>query len=202
MALRFRPWIVVMAGSLALIVAGLFLIRSQVGWFYLIPQNGMYPNLPAGSWIIGRKHPYRQITDVVRGDVILFEREEAGQRLIYVGRVIGLPGDTVEAAGNRLLLNSREVNREELASNVDDKEFYEESLDGVAYTIAFEPYLPAKVGKPGIPKPGAPLTIIPITVIEQVPADHLFIMGDNRRHTVDSRTFGPIPWTSIVGKKW
>ena len=34
-----------------------------------------------------------------------------------------------------------------------------------------------------------------------VPAGHLFVMGDNRFNAFDSRRFGPIPFSSIIGKK-
>jgi signal peptidase I len=55
----------------------------------------------------------------------------------------------------------------------------------VSYQIAFDPS--AKERPPDV------------SVI--VPPDHVFVMGDNRFDAFDSRRFGPIPFSSIIGKK-
>lgn len=36
----------------------------------------------------------------------------------------------------------------------------------------------------------------------EIPSDHLFVMGDNRLHSRDSRSFGPVPINQIVGRAW
>src|SRR5579862_7765764 len=88
-----RIWTVVILTVVAAIVA-LFSVHFLVGWLYYVSQNDMYPGLPAGSWIVGLKRP--RSTDVAHGDIVLFEREEGGRTLLCIGRVIGVPGDTIE----------------------------------------------------------------------------------------------------------
>ena len=61
-------------------------------------------------------------------------------------------------------------------------------VDGVRQA---EPYLLAA-------DTGPPVTMAPV----QVPADHYFVLADNRGPSEDSRHYGPIPRTSIIGKRW
>jgi signal peptidase I len=116
----------------------------------------------------------------------LFERAEAGSRYLYIWRVVGLPGETVEVDGDRLLLNGKEVSREKIRSE-GELDIYRELCDGATYDVAYGPTLPPA---------------IPTSVTVTVPRDSLFVLGDNRHNAVDSRSFGPVPFASVVGKKW
>jgi signal peptidase I len=89
--------------------------------------------------------------------VALFVREE--RQYMWVKRVIGLPGDTLEYAEGRVYRNGM-------------------ALD--------EPYSQGKIDNPFAP------------VI--VPQGHIFVMGDNRNHSSDSREIGPVPVGNIQGR--
>ncbi|QXE02691.1 signal peptidase I [Terribacillus sp. DMT04] len=90
----------------------------------------------------------------------------------YVKRVIGMPGDTVEVHNDQLFVNG--VYRPEHYL-----ENYRDKVDG-PLTRDF--------------------TLEEVTEQETVPEGMLFVMGDNRRDSLDSRSFGFIPIEKVVGK--
>src|SRR5262249_24535468 len=149
-----------------------------------IPQNGMFPGLPAGTRLFALKRPYADVSQVSRGDIILFEREHEGQRYVYIWRVIGLPGEAVKVEGDNLQVNGKAVARDKLRAE-GGLDIYREACEGAVYEVAFGPKLPAD---------------IPKSVSLTVPPDHLFLLGDNRHGAVDSRTFGPVPFNTVIGK--
>jgi signal peptidase I len=171
-------------GGLMIIVAAIaaktFLIEH-----FRIPQNGMYPGLPAGSGFWAYKRAYSAPTQVKRGDIIVFTHLlQNGQPYIYIWRVMGLPGDTVFAARESLTINGRPVLRERIREE-DSAVIFREKIDEATFEVAF-------AQTPKQRPPDISLT---------VPPDHFFVMGDNRFAAYDSRYFGPISFDSIIGKK-
>jgi signal peptidase I len=151
---------------------------------YRIPQNGMYPTLPAGSTLFAWRHPYANVAAVKRGDIVIFPRVEDGRNYVYVWRVVALPGETVVTSGDSLTINGKPVTREHLR-DADGKTIFREQNGDASYEIAIET-------SPASPEPDVSLT---------VPPDQVFVMGDNRLDARDSRYLGPIPVSSIIGKK-
>ena len=176
--MKIVAWIVV------IFVLALLALKTFLVGYYRIPQNGMYPTLPAGSVLFTIKRPYSDISAVKRGDIVVFVREQDGRRYNYIWRVVGLPGDKVQTSGESLFVNGQPAARERLA-DADGKSLFREQVGSVSYQIAFDPS--AKERPPDV------------SVI--VPPDHVFVMGDNRFNAFDSRRFGPIPFSSIIGKK-
>ncbi|OCA84550.1 signal peptidase I [Bacillus sp. FJAT-27225] len=111
-----------------------------------------------------------QITDLDRFDVIVFH---ANEREDYVKRIIGLPGDEIEYKDDKLYING--------------EEYEEPYLDGYRQM------------QPGQPLTGD-FTLTDITGKKKVPEGKLFVMGDNRLESWDSRHFGFIPSHEVVGK--
>lgn len=152
-------WIVLIAA--ALIIA--LVIKTFLFQAFYIPSESMVPTLKVGDRVLVNRLSY-DLHDVHRGDIIVFKAPpEARSEGIndLVKRVIGLPGDTVEARDDgHLYVNDR---------------------------LLDEPYLPR----------GTPTTNLPPT---KVPAGHLFMMGDNRTASRDSRYFGPIKESDIIGR--
>jgi signal peptidase I len=174
----------IVAWSVIMVALGLLALKAFFVGYYRIPQNGMYPTSPAGSILFTIKRPYPDISGVKRGDIIVFVREQNGRRYNYIWRVIGLPGDKVQTSDESLIINGQSAARERLADAA-GKSLFREQLGNVSYQIAFDPS--AKERPPDV-------SLI-------VPTDHVFVMGDNRFNAFDSRRFGPIPFSSIIGKK-
>lgn len=121
------------AGSFAWFVFKLalavFLFRSFFFSFYSIPSESMLPRLWNGDYFIAAKWPYGysrwslpfnlplipgQVlsSPPERGDVVVFKHPV--DKVDYIKRVVGLPGDTVAMQGGQLILNGAPVRRERI----------------------------------------------------------------------------------------
>jgi signal peptidase I len=163
-------WVGVILG--ALVVA--LLVKQFLFAAYYIPSPSMQPTLTDGDRIVVNKLSYR-LHEVNRGDVVVFRKSNPEPDGIndLIKRVIALPGETVEVVDGRVYIEGG---------------------------LLLEPYLVANDSTGGFPLPpgciGAAGSINRCTV----PDGHVFVMGDNRRNSRDSRVFGPVPESNIVGR--
>jgi len=127
-----------------------------------------------------------------RGDIIVFR--PPGPDTVYVKRVIGLPGDRIALKAGRLVLNGKVMERRpkgqvelNLPLGPAPVSLYEEALSGV------RPYQIAEMSDAGM------LDEAPETV---VPPDAVFVLGDNRDNSMDSRVpdMGPTPVANTIGR--
>ncbi len=175
----------IMLGIVIAVLLALFIIKKFVIGSYTIPQNGMYPGLPAGSRILTLRHAYSDAADVTPGDIVVFVREENGQNYNYIWRVVGRPGDVIVISGDDLSINGHEMQRSRFRQVGSQKVYAEDMPSLHRFEVAYAD------------EPAQPRAAVSITV----PPGHFFVMGDNRDDSRDSRYFGPIPFTSIIGRK-
>jgi len=166
------------------VVIVLLIIKVVFIGYYQVPQNGMYPGLPAGSRLFVSKRAYSDASQVRRGDIVVFVGRANGNPYTYIWRVIGLPGDTIVSAGESLTVNEQAVPREHVREE-ERRTIYRERGGNVEYEVAISQ-------SPQDPPPDVALI---------VPQGHFFVMGDNRFDAYDSRYFGPIPFNAIIGRK-
>jgi signal peptidase I len=165
--------------AFAAVFALLFLRLFFVG-VSTIPQDGMYPEFPAGSHVVTLRHAYRKPENVQRGDVIAFLHRVDGVEYKFIWRVVGLPGDVIETRNGRLVVNGSLAEYLKASSTPN----IEEEINASArYRVAF---VSAKT---------------PIRDVKlKVAAGTFFVMGDNRNNAADSRVYGLVPFQEIVGK--
>ena len=163
-------WTAVIIGALLVAV----LIKSFMFQAFYIPSPSMRPTLEVGDRILVNKLSYN-LNDLTRGDLIVFQKPENARGDVedLVKRVIALPGETLEIREGTLYIDSQRLD---------------------------EPYLfqPQSSVWSGVPPIGCAEPIVANQC--KIPEGTVFVMGDNRTNSTDSRVFGPIDQDLIVGR--
>src|SRR3954471_12587913 len=216
---------------IALVILG-WAVRSLAFQPFFIPSGSMLPTMYVGDYLLVAKWPYGYSrysfpfgfpayrgqlfsSQPKRGDVIVFRHPSRKEDLVK--RVIGLPGDTIELRGGEVILNGQRMPRQALQP----------------YAMPISANSPCKVVPPATAfvstsgqrhyclypayretLPGGPS----YTVLDQVasaaddfpptkvPPGHVFLMGDNRDDSLDSRFpaadggVGMVPVENLIGR--
>jgi signal peptidase I len=204
------------AAEIAAIVLIVAAAKTAIAEPFYVPSGSMEPTLMIGDELLATKYPYGYGTASLpsflsvksggrlfealpkRGDVVVF-RWPGGQSQVWVKRVIGLPGDKIALRNGRVIINVEPVGikpdgtgqaENEDGSQAKAARFIETLPGGRTHTIfklsSFDP-----------------LDNVPETA---VPPGHLFVMGDNRDNSADSRVplrdggVGFLPIDDLVGR--
>jgi signal peptidase I len=163
-------WVVIAGG--ALLVA--FVIKTFLLQAFYIPSLSMAPTLKINDRVLVNKLSY-DLHDVRRGDVVVFESppNDGSATKDLIKRVIGLPGETIEAHDGHVFINGQ---------------------------VLDEPYLDREIQTRG---PMCQVDTLPGCEGQDkvvVPKDRYFVMGDNRANSRDSRFIGAISGSLIIGR--
>ncbi len=183
-------WLLI-AMQLAYPVALTWGIREYVYEAFLIPERSMSPNLLSGDRILVNKRPLRDGLPE-RGDLVVFRAPPSKMGQIWIKRVIGVAGDEIVIKGREINVNGKQLERErvpteggaQLRDQVTGDVHYE-SLAGHRYRVLF--------GDDS--SDSGSQDEINVTV----PDRSIFVMGDNRDRSKDSRHIGPIHVGEVVG---
>ena len=101
-------WVLIVAGAVLVAIV----IRTFVLQAFYIPSGSMLPTLEVDDKVLVNKLSYK-VHDINRGDIVVFERppgETDPKIKDLIKRVIGLPGDTIEAHDGHIYVNGRRLN--------------------------------------------------------------------------------------------
>jgi signal peptidase I len=159
-------------------------VRPFVVEAFYIPSESMVPTLRIGDRVLVNKFIYR-FTEPQRGDIIVFKSVEGGSlppQEDLIERVVDLvrPG------------RSQEPPREDLIKRVVGVPGDEISVRNGRLFVNGEPQREPYVNKKYPDRSFSPAVT--------VPKGHVFVMGDNRTNSQDSRVFGPVPERNIEGE--
>ena len=197
--------------QLAIAIFLVLIIRSSFVEPYKIPSGSMIPSLFIGDHIFvnkmsyGLKVPFSEFfldrpiyitnTEVPsRGDVIVF-RYPKNTAINYIKRVIGLPGDAIEIRGKTLFINDEKIEDiphedESFTSGIEnelDKErltLFMSTINSVKHPVLYDQNNLSNLD-------WGP---------HRVPEGSLFVMGDNRDRSSDSRFWGFVPLENVKGR--
>jgi len=185
-----RAWLIAIAFLVAA-KGGSMAVKHWLTEAFQMPSGSMIPTLLVGDHMFIAKGR----SNVSRGDIIVFQFPP-DPSTDYIKRVVAIGGDRVEIKDGVPSINGVPLAHEPLDTPCSFKEddprfahdegpctFVRETIDGRAYTIMFTP----DHGPNDFPS-----TLIP--------PGEVFVVGDNRDNSYDSRKWGFVPVDHIKGK--
>ena len=202
--------------QLAAVVLAVFVAKGAIAEPFYVPSGSMEPTLLIGDALLASKYPYGysaaslpiQITlpetkrvfgeAPKRGDVVVF-RWPGDRSQAWVKRVVGLPGDRIQMRQGQLFINDHAA---ELKP--DGRGEAEDDNGGVEPAYRYVETLPGGVSHEILKlRDNGRLDNTPEVT---VPTGRLFVMGDNRDNSADSRVsvrdggVGLLPMDDLVGR--
>ncbi len=158
-------------------IAVALLLQAFVVKPYRIPSPSMVPTLDPDDRVLVARFWYH-FTSPARGDIVVF-KYPLDTHVVFIKRVIGLPGDTLSLRDGQVYVNGVRQN-EPYVAKVDGRPAPTDPAPTIAGSTMSEPW-----------SLNQPYT---------VPANSYFMMGDNRIDSDDSRVWGPVPARDLIGR--
>ena len=138
---------------------------------------------------------HRSFGDIERNSVVVFQHP--GDSTYYIGRVVGLPGETIQILGRSIYIDETELPEKKVQTKPEDYSRGSDKLEEVS-SEGMGPYSVFYTSTPSArldPLPDTFGTASPFRISE----GQYFVMGDNRDNSEDSRYRGAVPRELIWG---
>ncbi len=211
-----------------------FVLRSFIFAPFNIPSQSMLPRLMIGDYLLVQKWAYGYsryslpfgiplipakifASQPERGDVVVF-KWPGDQKTDYIKRVIGLPGDLIQMKGGTLYLNGNAIPKKRVSNFVEpltdnsacreEKAEFHATDSGGKEVCSYPRFVETLPNGRSYQVLDLETTVPDDTDVIAVPDGHLFLMGDNRDRSADSRVpvslrgVDLVPQENLVGKAW
>jgi signal peptidase I len=217
------------AESLAVVIVMAFFFMTFVAQAAEVPSASMENTIYVGDRFLinkfifapGPHAPFLPQRDIQRGDIIVFkypskigthEKANTGEEIVqfktlFIKRVIGLPGETVQVKGPHVYVNGNLLPEyritaldQQLGNDKAELKDTRATTDraGELYTVYYSDRTMKRGETDATPPP--PEFQYAVSRPFTVPEGHYFVMGDNRDNSQDSRVWGPVPRELVVGR--
>jgi len=204
---KHRPKVVQWSIELFPVLLLVLVFRGFIFEPFRVPSNSMMPTLLTGDFILVNKFDYGLRLPILNSKIIDFSKPERGDVIVFrypnyehsagysgvdfIKRVVALPGDTISYEKDQLTVNGETVDYRKIGAyqGVDSGKamsgyrHIREKINEADHDILLHPL-------------GNSRELSKTTV----PEGHYFVMGDNRAHSSDSRFWGYVPESYILGK--
>lgn len=194
------------AGKIPIIAIALvaLLMLAAVGYYVMYFRIVAFPTGSMANTLIPGDRVLCDLRggEIKRGDIVLFKLP-TDPKVMYIKRVIGLPGEAIQVKGRRVLINGKELPEERALIRLTGPQEPESPIVKVEpkpqdawYRVFYDVELSSdgdefevsRAMKYGAAEP------------YQIPQGHYFLLGDSRDNSEDSRYWGTVPRDLIVGK--
>ncbi len=177
-----------LALTAALPLLGSLVVRAWVAEPYRVPSGSMAPTLVIGDHVLAWKGAFME--PIARGTIVVFPAPQEPSAK-YIKRVVGLPGDEIAFDQDQPVITGLRADHGEPSPGVDvddqcesrDVSWVDETIEGRSWTIALSE-------RPGMLANSQKVV---------VPPGMLYVVGDNRDHSQDSRVWGFVDQADVIG---
>jgi len=186
----FEPFRIPSSSMLPTLLIGDFVVVNKSAYGLWAPATGLEVPFMDMAWVV----PRFQLVDLgepERGDVIVF-RYPVDERMTYIKRVVAVGGDRISVARNQITINGEKqttefsslIPTEDKRCRIEQLKHYRETVGEVTHDILMRPGGSALSDRAEV----------------TVPPGHVFVMGDNRDNSQDSRVWKFVSMDQIKGK--
>ncbi len=171
---ELKEWVKAIAIAVILVL----IIRWLLFMPFIVDGPSMEPNFLTGERVIVNKVLYK-FREPHRGEVVVFHVPEEGRN--FIKRVIGVPGDKIRYEGDDLYVNDQKVDetylKEAIEKAHEEGHLYNDGSSGSSPNFPNDQFTEAVV-----------------------PEGHIFVMGDHRNNSKDSRMIGFVDMDEVIGR--
>jgi signal peptidase I len=202
-----RGWLRENSKLLIEVLVTVFFLNAFILQSFGIPTSSMEDNMLVGDHLLAGRAAYFTsshsldrlifpMEEIQRGDIVILKappeiKARNLAKLLYVKRVVGLPGENIRIVGNRVQIDGTFL-----------EEPYVFLKGGPLVPAHFPPESPGLFDEAFPSEYRDRLIMTEAGPVYRIPEGHYFCMGDNRNVSVDSRIWGPLPLDHVVAKPW